>query len=255
MLSFPVPAATREKLIAHLRAMGSEKSGNYGHRGRPGQVGGSGSGRDAQYTRDFDIKTLNPNGQRFMIKPGSTKMLIGDRSVGLDSRRREDGYVPGSHAEEFAQAKKDFQLPGQYDDYVKGWVFGPDDEGPDGSIQIYEKYFYDDFNGAKAFDAYYDVAEAFVNAGKATERTLIIDANTLMPRGKVVSPWKPKQTMGDVFPSLFTEQAKRMRAAGFYSPDLIKYLETYGQSFTPAPVRCTSSKARTASVTATRHSS
>jgi predicted GNAT family acetyltransferase len=113
----------RMLLAAHVKVLGGKGSGNFGHAGRPGQVGGSADNLDsasgvptkkATVIRKFDLQQIPPEDtHRFLINPKTEEIILSSISRSWDQ----------GHDGDYAEAKGKAR---DFDSYYHGYLYGPD---------------------------------------------------------------------------------------------------------------------------------
>lgn len=101
-------------LLAHLRVQGGKGSGNFGHGGRPGQVGGSGNGDDAAKASPVDldkVKQIHEMHAQGMGNAAIAKRMGWHYSEGKRVQRVLDTTHPDGRQKEHTDAPRPVEPP------------------------------------------------------------------------------------------------------------------------------------------------
>jgi len=156
-------------LAARERALGGKGSGNFGHKGRPGEVGGSAADNGLPQERASVVQKFNmqaiPAGamHRIMINPENGKMILGRVFEDPGSNDAMDETHSGVYSDATGKVEG-------FDDYYRGYVMGARPSTPFGYIEIYDPATFEESledltedDNARVFD---DLSKIFTHLAK-----------------------------------------------------------------------------------------
>lgn len=173
----------RMLLAARTRVLGGPGSGNFGHAGRPGQVGGSASGLPtdkAAVVKRFDMQQI-PAGamHRIMINPQTGTVILSKMHPDPGSNDAMGETHSGVYADAMGDNTEGFHQT-EFDNYYRGFITGPEPGFPKGRLELMNPANYevdpDDITEddiAQESDAVASIIDQLVRNGGLKRETLI----------------------------------------------------------------------------------
>lgn len=172
-------------VLSGLKTLGGPGSGNFGHAGRPGQVGGSSDGvglplEQAAFVQKFDMQAIPPGAMhRIMINPRTGMMILSKMHSDPGSNDAMDETHSGVYSDALGGDSEGFRQTG-FDDYYRGFITGPEPGFPKGRLELMNPANYEvdpeditEDDIAQESDAVASIVSQLVKNGGLKRETLI----------------------------------------------------------------------------------